>query len=103
MHWEKFINQLENLHKLSITLGQAMQGTQPVEAANDEEAAGEAMAEKAAASQEAVGPVCRSDSGEQALELLSYRLWTVNFPVITKPIITVNLTCPGHPTVFYKP
>ena len=76
-----------------------MQGTQPVEAANDEEAAGEAMAEKAAASQEAAGPVCRPDGGEQALELLSYRLWTVNFPVITKPIITVNLTCPGHPTV----
>ena len=103
MHWEKFINQLENLHKLSITLGQAMQGTQPVEAANNKEAAGKAMAEKAAASQKAAGPVCRSDDGEQALELLSYRLWTVNFPVITKPIITVNLTCPGHPTVFYRP
>ena len=84
-----------------MTLGQAMQGTQPVEAADDEEAVGEAMAEKAAASQEAAGPVCRSDSGEQALELLSYRLWTVNFPILTKPIITVNLTCPGHPTVFY--
>ena len=103
MHWGKLINQLENLHKLSITLGQAMQGTQPVEAAHDEEAAGEAMAEKAAASQEAAGPVRRSDGGEQALELLSYRLWTVNFPILTKPIITVNLTCPGHPTVFYGP
>ena len=74
MHWEKFINQLENLHKLRMTLGQAMQGTQPVEAANDEEAPGEAMAEKAAARQEAAGPLCRSDGGEQALELLSYRL-----------------------------
>ena len=66
MHWEKFINQLENLHMLmlSTTLGQAMQGTQLVEAANDKEALGEAMAEKAAASQEGAGPVCRSDSGE---------------------------------------
>ena len=51
MHWEKFINQLENSPELSFTLGQAVQGTQPVEAANDEKAAGEAMAEKAAASQ----------------------------------------------------
>ena len=80
-----------------------MQSTQPVEAANDEEAAGKAMAEKAAASQEAAGPVCKSDGGEQDLELLSFRLWTVKFPIITRTIITVNLTCPGHPTEFYGP
>ena len=45
MHWE-FISKLESLPELSIPLGQAVQGTQPVEAANDKEAAGEAMAEK---------------------------------------------------------
>ena len=62
MHWKDFINRLV-LRQLSLTLGQA---AQPVEAADDDEAAGKAMAEEAGASQEAAEPVCNSDSGEQA-------------------------------------
>ena len=42
--------------ELARALGQAVQGTQPVEAPNDDEAARETMAGKAAASQEAAGP-----------------------------------------------
>ena len=50
---------------------------------------GKPWQKKVAASQEAAGPVCRSDAGEQALKLLSSRLRTVYFLVITKTIITV--------------
>ena len=94
MHREKFIKQLENLHKLSITLGQAMQGTQPLEAAMTRRQVGKPWQMNQQQARKLQGLRIGLEAWRSFF--LSYRLWTVYFPIITKAIITVNMSRPPH-------